>query len=85
MVHPILNLPEFKSNFIEGVWPRPGNLTTRVSTIPMAAMLDSTMLPFFISYSRIKRDVREPLTYGLVLGTLLALRLLNYVRDPEAP
>ena len=33
---------------------------------------------------RVKRDVREPVTYGLVLGTLLALRLLNYVRDREA-
>ena len=33
---------------------------------------------------RVKRDLHEPVMYGLVLSTLLMLRLLYYVRDREA-
>jgi len=29
---------------------------------------------------RVKRDVREPVTYGVVLGTLLAFRAFDYLR-----
>ena len=30
---------------------------------------------------RVKRDVREPVTYGLVLGALLTARAIEYLRD----
>jgi sulfoxide reductase heme-binding subunit YedZ len=30
---------------------------------------------------RVKRDIREPITYGLVLGTLLSIRVVEYLRD----
>jgi sulfoxide reductase heme-binding subunit YedZ len=33
---------------------------------------------------RVKKDVREPVTYGLVLGTLLAVRVLFYLREASA-
>ena len=30
---------------------------------------------------RVKRDIREPVTYGLVLGALLTVRVVQYLRD----
>ena len=33
---------------------------------------------------RVKRDIREPVTYGLVLGALLTLRVVEYMRDRKA-
>jgi len=33
---------------------------------------------------RVKRDVREPVTYGLVLGALLTMRLLDYMHDRKS-
>jgi sulfoxide reductase heme-binding subunit YedZ len=30
---------------------------------------------------RVKRDIREPITYGLLLGTLLSIRVVEYLRD----
>jgi methionine sulfoxide reductase heme-binding subunit len=33
---------------------------------------------------RVKRDIREPLTYGLVLAMLLATRLLDQLRTPAS-
>ena len=34
---------------------------------------------------RVKKDLSEPLTYGAILGALLAVRLLDYVRTRAAP
>jgi methionine sulfoxide reductase heme-binding subunit len=33
---------------------------------------------------RVKRDIREPATYGLVLGMLLSVRVVEYIRDRKA-
>ncbi len=33
---------------------------------------------------RVKRDIREPVTYGLVLGALLTVRVVDYMRDRMA-
>jgi sulfoxide reductase heme-binding subunit YedZ len=33
---------------------------------------------------RVKRDIREPVTYGLVLGVLLTVRVFEYMRDSKA-
>ncbi len=33
---------------------------------------------------RVKRDIREPVTYGLILGALLSIRLIEYVRERAA-
>jgi sulfoxide reductase heme-binding subunit YedZ len=33
---------------------------------------------------RVKRDIREPATYGLVLGALLSIRVVEYIRDRKA-
>jgi methionine sulfoxide reductase heme-binding subunit len=33
---------------------------------------------------RVKRDIREPVTYGLVLGTLLSIRIIEYLHDRKA-
>ena len=30
---------------------------------------------------RVKRDIREPVTYGIVLGILLTVRVVEYLRD----
>jgi sulfoxide reductase heme-binding subunit YedZ len=34
---------------------------------------------------RVKKDLSEPLTYGVILGALLAVRLLDYLRTRGAP
>jgi hypothetical protein len=33
---------------------------------------------------RVKRDIREPVTYGLVLGALLCIRVVEYLRNRKA-
>ena len=33
---------------------------------------------------RVKRDIREPVTYGLVLGALLTVRLVEHMRERKA-